>query len=94
MRLDKYLKVSRIFKRRTIAKEIASLKRITINDHLAKPSSIVSVGDIIHITYGNKRLSIRVLDLQNQTAKDAASSLYEIIQEVNHQTDHERTMEQ
>ncbi|MDD5293821.1 MAG: RNA-binding S4 domain-containing protein [Candidatus Izemoplasmatales bacterium] len=94
MRLDKYLKVSRIFKRRTIAKEIASLKRITINDHLAKPSSIVSVGDIIHITYGNKRLSIRVLDLQNQTAKDDAASLYEIIAEVNHHADNERTMEQ
>lgn len=81
MRLDKYLKVSRIFKRRTIAKEIASHDKIMVNGRLAKPASEVKVGDILKIVYGNKELLVRVLDIAIQTQKDKAASMYEVLEE-------------
>ncbi len=81
MRLDKYLKVSRIIKRRTIAKEISDAGRITINDTIAKSSSKLSIDDIIVIQYGNKRLTIKVLKLIDSTKKEDAKDMYEIIKE-------------
>lgn len=63
MRLDKYLKISRLIKRRTVAKEVADNNLILINDLMAKPSSTVKVGDILIITLGNKIREIKVTSL-------------------------------
>ena len=79
MRLDKFLKVSRIFKRRTIAKEVSSKQRITINDRTAKHASNVEVGDILKITYGNKELIVRVKEIAQHTKKEESQDLYEVI---------------
>lgn len=81
MRLDKYLKVSRIIKRRTIAKEVADNGRIFINDKIAKSSTKLSVGDIISIFFGNKEVIIKVLELQESTRKEDAKNMFEIIEE-------------
>lgn len=81
MRLDKFLKVSRIIKRRTVAKEVADKGRIQINGLLAKSSSNVKVGDLVKIQFGNKVLEVKVLDLQDSTKKEDAQKLYEIISE-------------
>ncbi|WP_367297820.1 RNA-binding S4 domain-containing protein [Loigolactobacillus coryniformis] len=81
MRLDKFLKVSRIIKRRTVAKEIADKGRILINDKVAKSSTDVSVGDIITIKFGNKTLTVKVNALLETTKKDVAEQMYEIVSE-------------
>jgi ribosomal 50S subunit-recycling heat shock protein len=81
MRLDKFLKVSRIIKRRTVAKEVADKGRIQINGLLAKSSSNVKIGDIVKIQFGNKVLEVKVVDLQDSTKKEDAQKLYEIISE-------------
>lgn len=81
MRLDKFLKVSRIIKRRTIAKEISDAGRITINDSIAKSSSKVALNDLIVIQYGSKRLTVKVTKLIDSTKKDDAKEMYEIIKE-------------
>lgn len=81
MRLDKFLKVSRIIKRRTIAKEISDAGRITINDSIAKSSSKVALNDLIVIQYGNKRLTVKVTKLIDSTKKDDAKEMYEIVKE-------------
>jgi ribosomal 50S subunit-recycling heat shock protein len=78
MRLDKFLKVSRIFKRRTIAKEVSKNQRITINGRAAKPATEVNIGDELVITYGNKELSIVVKEISNHATKDNAQNMYEI----------------
>ena len=64
MRLDKYLKVSRLIKRRTVANEACDAGRVTINDKPAKASSTVKAGDIITISFGNKDVKVEVLDVQ------------------------------
>ncbi|MDY6141344.1 MAG: RNA-binding S4 domain-containing protein [Bacilli bacterium] len=79
MRIDKYLKVSRVIKRRTIAKDILDLGFVKINDKVAKPSSEVKENDIIELTLGERRLSVKVLGLSEQTKKKEASSLFEVI---------------
>jgi ribosomal 50S subunit-recycling heat shock protein len=81
MRLDKYLKVSRIFKRRTVAKEISEHDRVLVNDRVAKPSTAVREGDTIAISYGNKRLVVRVLQIQDSTKKADADKMYEVLSE-------------
>lgn len=81
MRLDKFLKVSRIFKRRTIAKEVSKNHRITINGRSAKPSSEVKVDDVLVITYGNKELTISVKEVSEYVRKDMSEFMYEIINE-------------
>jgi len=81
MRLDKFLKVSRLIKRRTIAKEVAENKRIMINDKIAKPSSNVNVDDILKISFGNKLVTIKVNALLNSSKKEDAQNMYEIINE-------------
>ncbi|GEL16089.1 RNA-binding S4 domain-containing protein [Pediococcus cellicola] len=81
MRLDKFLKVSRIIKRRSIAKEIADQGRITINERTAKSSSDVSVNDKLVIKFGNKTLTIRVDALLETTKKDDAERMYTILSE-------------
>ena len=79
MRLDKYLKTARILKRRTIAKELADNNRIYINGRIAKPSSEVEIDDEILIIFGNRKLSIRVLSIQETQKKNEALEMYEIL---------------
>lgn len=81
MRLDKFLKTSRIIKRRTVAKKIADQGRILINDKLAKSSSNVAVGDELTIKFGNKTEKIAVKRIVETTKKDEAEQMYEIIDE-------------
>lgn len=81
MRLDKFLKVSRIIKRRSVAKTIADKQRISINDRIAKSSSNVNVGDTIKIVFGNKTLTVRVLQLLDTTKKAEAENMYEVLSE-------------
>jgi len=83
MRIDKFLKVSRILKRRTISKELALNDRIEINGKVVKPSHEVKVGDIVGITFGNRKLEVKVLSTQEVKRKNEASDLYEIVNEVN-----------
>lgn len=81
MRLDKYLKVSRIIKRRTLAKEVADNGRIFINDKVAKSSTKLEVGDRIKIQFGNKILEVKVLELLDSTKKEDAKNMFEILSE-------------
>lgn len=80
MRLDKFLKVSRIIKRRTVAKEIADKGRILINDRPAKSSSNVVVGDKLEIGFGNKTLIVKITQIIETTKKSDAAEMYEIIE--------------
>lgn len=81
MRLDKFLKVSRIIKRRTLAKEVADNGRITVNKKIAKSSTKLEVGDIISITFGNKVVEVKVKELLDSTKKEDAPNMFEIIKE-------------
>ncbi|AOL36131.1 MULTISPECIES: RNA-binding S4 domain-containing protein [Geobacillus thermoleovorans group] len=81
MRLDKFLKVSRLIKRRTLAKEIADQGRVWINGHVAKASSDVKVGDELTMQFGQKRVTVKVTDLKETTKKEEATGLYELIRE-------------
>lgn len=81
MRIDKYLKVSRMIKRRQVAKELADNDRIFINDKLAKASSEIKVDDLIKIVFGNKIITIKVKEIREQVNKENANLLFEIIQE-------------
>ena len=81
MRIDKYLKVTRIIKRRTVAKDIVSAERIYVNDRLVKPSYQLKINDIITICFGNKKVTVRVLNLSEHANKETATSLYELIGE-------------
>lgn len=79
MRLDKYLKVSRLIKRRTVANEACDAGRVLINDKVAKASTEVKVGDIIEIGFGTKAVKVEVLDIQDTTKKDAAKELFKYL---------------
>lgn len=76
MRLDKFLKVSRLIKRRTVANEACDGGRVTVNDKPAKASTKVKVGDIIEIAFGNKTVKVEVLDIQDTTKKEEAKELF------------------
>ncbi len=82
MRLDKYLKVSRLIKRRTLAKEVATCERVFVNGKPAKPSKEIKIGDEITIEFGNKDVTVKVLSLEATTKKADAISLYEFVKEV------------
>ena len=82
MRIDKYLKVSRILKRRTVSKELALNQRIEINGKVVKPSHEVLVGDIVGVTFGNRKMEVRVLSVQEVKRKAEASDMYEIVSEI------------
>ncbi|MGL4484195.1 MAG: RNA-binding S4 domain-containing protein [Anaerovoracaceae bacterium] len=79
MRIDKYLKVSRIIKRRTVAKEACEKACIILNAKVAKPGSEVSVGDIIEINMGSKNIKLRVQLLLDTQKKELASEMFEIL---------------
>lgn len=80
MRLDKYLKVSRIIKRRTVAKEICESDRIKINNKIAKPSTKIKEGDIIEIAFANKTLKAQILNIAEHVKKEDAKDMYLIIE--------------
>ena len=79
MRLDKFLKVSRLIKRRTVANEACDAGLVTVNGKVAKASVNVKVGDIIEIQFGQKTVKVRVLELLETTKKDEAKDLFEYL---------------
>ena len=79
MRLDKFLKVSRLIKRRTVANEACDAGRVFINEKPAKASANVKVGDILTIQFGNKDVKVEILDVQETVKKDEAKELYEYL---------------
>lgn len=79
MRLDKYLKVSRLIKRRTVANDACDNSFVTVNGKPAKASYDVKIDDVITITFGERTLTVRVIDVREHTLKSDASSLYEVI---------------
>ena len=81
MRIDKFLKVSRIIKRRTVANEACDASHVSVNGRQVKASYDVKEGDIIEITFGEKKLKIKVLDVRDIIRKNDATSLYEIVAE-------------
>ncbi|WP_077620162.1 RNA-binding S4 domain-containing protein [Bacillus sinesaloumensis] len=81
MRLDKFLKVSRLIKRRTLAKEVADQGRILINGVAAKASSNVKIGDELTIRFGQKIVTVKIEDLQDTTKKEDANKLYSVVKE-------------
>ena len=80
MRLDKFLKVSRIIKRRTVANDACDTEHVAVNGRRAKASYDVKVGDVIEITFGQKTVKMKVLSVRETVGKAEASSLYEIIE--------------
>ncbi|MCR5594553.1 MAG: RNA-binding S4 domain-containing protein [Lachnospiraceae bacterium] len=79
MRLDKYLKVSRLIKRRTVANEACDAGRVFINDKPAKASANVKVGDIITIQFGNRDVKVEVLNISETVKKEEAADLYKYV---------------
>ena len=79
MRLDKYLKVSRLIKRRTVANEACDAEKVSVNGKPARASYDVKEGDIIEINIGAKPLKVRVLDVKEFTKKGDAAALYEVV---------------
>lgn len=77
MRLDKYLKVSRIIKRRTVANEVCDAGKCEVNGKIARASYDVKVGDVIEITFGTNKLKARVLSVQEYATKENAALMYE-----------------
>lgn len=80
MRLDKYLKIARIIKRRTVANEACDAGRVMANGKVARASYDVKLGDIIEITFGTRTVKVQVTDIAETVKKDDASSLYKIIE--------------
>ncbi len=79
MRIDKFLKVSRILKRRTVAREAADAGKISVNGREVKPAYRLKVGDEVEIAFANGSLRFRVLELKETVKKDEAASLYEVL---------------
>ena len=80
MRLDKYLKVSRIIKRRTVANDACDAEHVMVNGKRAKASYDVKEGDVIEITFGQRTLKLRVLEVKETVAKADAAAMYEVIE--------------
>lgn len=79
MRLDKYLKVSRLIKRRTVANDACDAGRVMVNDKVVKASYDVKVGDVIEIGFGNKTVKVEVTDIVETTKKEAARDMYKYV---------------
>lgn len=79
MRLDKFLKVSRIIKRRTVANDACDASHVTVNGKPAKASCDVKEGDVITVTFGERTLSVRVKDVREHTLKNEAAEMYEVV---------------
>ena len=80
MRLDKYLKNSRIIKRRTVAKDACEQGRVEVNGKVAKPGLELKTGDVIQITFGNNILKVKVVSMPETVRKDDAQDMYEVIE--------------
>ncbi len=81
MRLDKFLKVSRLIKRRTVANDACDASRILVNGKTAKASYNVKLGDLISVTFGSKLVTVRVIDIKDTTKKAEAALMYELVSE-------------
>ncbi len=81
MRIDKFLKVSRILKRRTVANEACQGGRVSVNGKDVKPSYTLKTGDVVEIRFGNGALKFRVLQLKESVKKDEAAAMYEVLGE-------------
>ncbi len=81
MRLDKFLKVSRIIKRRTLSKELSESSRVKVNGKIAKPSTQLKIGDLIEIEFGKSILVVRVKELKEHVLKNDSGMLYDIVEE-------------
>ncbi|MBO4284339.1 MAG: RNA-binding S4 domain-containing protein [Clostridia bacterium] len=79
MRLDKFLKVSRIIKRRTVANDACDASHVTVNGKVAKASYDVKIGDVIEVGFGQRILRVRVTDVRDTVRKDAAAELFEVL---------------
>ncbi len=79
MRLDKYLKVTRIIKRRTVANDACDGALVTVNGKAAKASYDVKIGDLITVKFGQRSLTVRVKEIRETVGKDSASELYEVV---------------
>lgn len=79
MRLDKFLKVSRVIKRRTIANEACDTGRVSINERVAKAGTQVKVGDVVKVTFGDKTFSFKILSVAETVKKQDTGLMYEII---------------
>ena len=79
MRLDKFLKVSRIIKRRTVANDACDAAHVTVNGRVAKASYDVKIGDVIEVGFGQRVLRVRVTDIRETVKKEAASDMYEVL---------------
>lgn len=82
MRLDKYLKVSRLVKRRTIANELCDAKHVDVNGKPARASYEIKPGDVINITVGAHRTSARVLTVSEHVTKESAAAMFELLEEI------------
>ncbi len=81
MRLDKYLKVSRLIKRRTVANDACDTDRIAVNGKSAKASYNVKIGDLITVAFGSKSVTVRVLEIKETTKKAESAGMYEVVSE-------------
>ena len=81
MRLDKYLKVSRLIKRRTVANDACDSERISVNGKSVKASYTVKQGDLITVAFGSRSVTVRVLDIRETTKKSECEGMYEVISE-------------
>ena len=81
MRLDKYLKVSRLIKRRTVAQEACDGGRVSVNGKPAKPSHDLKENDIIEISFGEKKLKVKVTELKEHVLKAGAADMYEVVEQ-------------
>lgn len=81
MRLDKYLKVSRLIKRRTVANDACDSARISVNGKVQKASYDVKIGDLITISFGSKTVTVKVADIRETTKKTESVGMYEIVSE-------------
>ena len=80
MRIDKFLKVSRIIKRRTVAKEACERERVSLNGRVCKAGAEVSVGDIIEVRFGSGAFRARILSVKENVKKDEAADMYEVVE--------------
>ncbi len=80
MRIDKYLKVSRLIKRRTIAAQACDGGRVLINGKVAKPGSTVKEGDILEITFGSKKIKVQITEVTEHVKKDEAKEMYQVLE--------------
>lgn len=80
MRLDKFLKLSRIIKRRTVANDVCAQGRVNVNDKTAKPATDVKIGDVLEIRFGTGPVRLRVLSVAELVRKNEATEMYEILE--------------